>query len=120
MPVSHRIKAAIAAAVVTPALVFAPTAVAQDGSATPNAELPTSSIDTGQIGAVAAVGSALLDAGVGIGDIITIFSALQAAGVSVSDMIAVFSFLAENPGALDIVLGFINSGAFDVLLRFIR
>jgi hypothetical protein len=142
-PVSRRLKAGIAAVVVTPALVFAPTAVAdttQDGGSLAQSSLPTDlvnslngekagpfdaigslgAINGGEIGAAVTVVTALLQAGVGVGDIITIFMALQGAGVSISDIIAVFSFLAENPAALKTVLFLIEQGWITQILALVR
>ena len=133
-PVSRRIKAGLAAVVVTPALVFAPTAVADTQDTTPASSLPTDitgslgdlgdlgdlgSISGGQIGTVVTVVTALLDAGVSVGDIITIFTALQEAGVSITDIIAVFAFIANTPGALDTVLRLIDLGLVDTIVDLI-
>jgi hypothetical protein len=142
-PVSRRIKAGIAAVVVTPALVFAPTAVADstgDAGTSATSSLPADlvsslngekagpfdavgslgEINGGEIGAAVTVVTALLQAGVGVGDIVTIFMALQGAGVSVSDIIAVFSFLADNPAALKTVLFLIEKGWITQILALIR
>ncbi|WP_312977036.1 hypothetical protein [Corynebacterium sp.] len=142
-PVSRRLKAGIAAVVVTPALVFAPTAVAdssQDAGTSADSSLPADlvsslngekagpfdalgslgSIGGGEIGAAVTVVTALLDAGVSVGDIITIFMALQGAGVSISDIIAVFSFLADNPAALKTVFFLIEKGWITQILALIR
>lgn len=130
-PVSRRIKAGLAAVVVTPALVFAPTAVADTQDTTPASSLPTDitgslgdlgdlgSISGGQIGTVVTVVTALLDAGVSVGDIITIFTALQEAGVSITDIIAVFAFIANTPGALDLVLRLIDAGLVGTIVDMI-
>lgn len=142
-PVSRRLKAGIAAVVVTPALVFAPTAVAdssQDAGSLSDSSLPADLVSSlngtkagpfdalgslggiggGEIGAAVTVVTALLNAGVSVGDIITIFMALQGAGVSISDIIAVFSFLADNPAALKTVLFLIEQGWITQVLALIR
>lgn len=138
--VSRRAKAGLAAVVLVPALVFAPTAVADDAGAgnagTPDitssltSELPagsldapedlkalttlkdiTSSFDAGQLGDAVTVITAMLDAGVSLGDIVSIFLALQSAGVSIPDMLDAMAFLANNPLALRLVIFAINNGA---------
>ncbi|WP_420098411.1 hypothetical protein [Corynebacterium sp.] len=130
-PVSRRLKAGIAAVVVvTPALVFAPTAVADSSQAGSSLSAQKAeafdalgslgSVGGGELGTAVTVITALLDAGVSVGDIVTIFMALQGAGVSISDIIAVFAYLADNPAAMKTVLFLIEQGWITQILALIR
>lgn len=121
MTISRCIKASIAAVAVAPALIFAPTAVADDAR---SSSLPTGSI-TGpesslagsfggnDFGKIITVIPALLDAGISIDDIVTLVTGLHEFGASPSDIIDILIHAAGDEDILDMMLEFINDGTLD-------